>query len=281
MRELGGKPARPCVRSGYGSCLPNGMTTRRLDTPEPPEAPRGDRRRAGKRMSLGIGTIAVGIAAIVVANEIKLTATKALLGGYYLKEPYRVAFLLAGVMLAILGILLAALSALRTAEPMAVEALSRVTLLLLAATLVWGGVIYSGYHHAEQNREEQTKPSQPPESSRASNETETRTSPGSSPTSIETPCGTAPGPGGTFGISATENVSCEEAQAVFRELVAVERTGPKGSQTADPQIQVNGWTCSGGAGGFGCTGVEGHEGRITANWLNPAENECLKQNDCP
>jgi hypothetical protein len=102
-------------------------------------------------MELGISALLVGICAVILTDQTKLTATKLLLGGVYIKDQYREALLFAGIALAILGALLAILSAVRAAEPAAISSLSRITGALLVLTLVGGGFIYVAYRYGQRN----------------------------------------------------------------------------------------------------------------------------------
>lgn len=107
--------------------------------------------RASRKTWLGISAILVGIGAVILADQTKLTATKLLFGGFYIKDQYRAALLYVGVALAILGALLVVLSAIRSTDPLAISALSSVTAVLLAFTLVAGGLIYAAYKHTQSN----------------------------------------------------------------------------------------------------------------------------------
>src|SRR5438046_2470132 len=103
-------------------------------------------------MVLGIAAILVGIGAVILANETKLTTTKLLSGGFVIKDEYRQFLLFAGIALAILGALLVLVSASQSAEPAAVSALATVTGVLWVLTALGGGLIYAGYRHAEDER---------------------------------------------------------------------------------------------------------------------------------
>jgi hypothetical protein len=72
-------------------------------------------------------------------------------------------------------------------------------------------------------------------------------------------CGTLPGPGATFSI-LTGSVGCAEARRVFSDLFA-----GRGTPETSPDTRVDGWLCSGGAGGFGC----GKNGQLIAAAASP------------
>ncbi len=80
--------------------------TSKLVTPEPSQ-----RSATGWGVAIGVLALAVGVAAAVFAQSAKLDATKALAGGTYIKETYRLPLLIAGISVGLLGVILVPVSA--------------------------------------------------------------------------------------------------------------------------------------------------------------------------
>ena len=207
-------------------------------------------------MLVGIAAILVGIAAVILTEQTKLTTTKALFGGVYIKDEYRVWLIYGGIALTVLGAMLTVVSVVRFADPSAVSTLSFITGLLLLATLVGGGVVYAAYKHAERQGpgggggpfgsvQPQAAPSQAPTVSTPSAPLPTQ--------STASTCGAIPGPGAQFTITASQVVSCQTAEQIFTDLFAGEGEKHEGASAATSYTVVDGWSCGSGAGAFGCT----------------------------
>lgn len=80
--------------------------------PSPPGAERGrsDEGPSGASLSVGIVAVLLGVAGVVLAERYKLDAERALLGGAYLKDGYRIFLIAGGASLAVLGCLLVLLT---------------------------------------------------------------------------------------------------------------------------------------------------------------------------
>ncbi len=106
---------------------------------------------------LGVSAVLIGAGAVVVADQTKLTATRALTGGFFIKPGLSAAFQYGGIALVGLGALLIVIGALANADPGAVATLRRATVTLEVLVVLVGVLVYLGYRHA---KDQQQQPAQ-------------------------------------------------------------------------------------------------------------------------
>jgi len=100
----------------------------------------------------GVTAIVVGLAAIVAAGELRLDVEKALTGGVYLKDPYRVAMLCAGIVLVAAGA--AAVIASAAAAPQGVVIPAGVVATVAStAMLAFGALVFVGLSDKQRETE--------------------------------------------------------------------------------------------------------------------------------
>ena len=97
----------------------------------------------------GVISLLIGVGLVVLANETKLTAGKALLGGFYVKDQYRVALMIGGYALVALSVLLVLLSSSTTTDPTALRSLTNLVTLLAILGVGGGAMIYAAYKNAQ------------------------------------------------------------------------------------------------------------------------------------
>lgn len=92
----------------------------------------------------GVFALVVGVGAIVLQYSYKLDAATVLTGGVYLKEGPRQALLLAGVVIAALGVAVTIVGVSNSARSSGQQALFAVTLTLAALTIPYGAIVLAG-----------------------------------------------------------------------------------------------------------------------------------------
>jgi hypothetical protein len=124
-------------------------------------SPPGQQSRRGHRPGaiwLGVVGVVVGIGAVIIANQTKLTATSLLTGGAYVKDGYRLALQYGGIALVALGALLTLLASLTNSDDAAVNTLRAITLLLGLLVGLGGGLVLSAYENAKDQQQAQSSP---------------------------------------------------------------------------------------------------------------------------
>ncbi len=110
-------------------------------SPEPSQ-----RSATGWGVAIGVFALAVGVAAAVFAESAKLDVTKALVGGAYIKETYRLPLLIAGISVGLLGLILVIVAA-SGAQGNALRGLLALTATGAVLVLGGGGLLLTAYEN--------------------------------------------------------------------------------------------------------------------------------------